>query len=216
MSIVSRGSSLTVHNPLFSVHKLRRNKLMQCFYWSITSKWRMLERCARSGPKKKAKTKTYNKEFPNHSIYLIKTGLNLTSNFSDQNNPNLNISVRMSWSISEILNETVQKKLAVVYYARRSREFLNLIISIIIHSCSFFKQYFFLHVLWSVIAAFAHTTSKRKKIPLMDELCAWPVGLVAWFSLRVRVVPGSTPRPARVSYSIFKTPCFISLFLCFK
>ena len=29
--------SLTVHNPLFSVHKLRLNKLMQCFYWSITS-----------------------------------------------------------------------------------------------------------------------------------------------------------------------------------
>ena len=32
----------------------------------------------------------------------------------DQNNPNLNISVRMSWSISEILKPF--KKLAVVYY----------------------------------------------------------------------------------------------------
>ena len=33
------GSSLTVKNPLFSVHKLWLNKLMQCFYWSINSKW---------------------------------------------------------------------------------------------------------------------------------------------------------------------------------
>ena len=31
-------SSLTVHNPLLSVHKLWLNKLMQCFYRSITSK----------------------------------------------------------------------------------------------------------------------------------------------------------------------------------
>ena len=50
----------------------------------------------------------------------------------------------MSWSISKILKPF--KKLAVVYYRcknwRRSREFLNLII----HSCSFFKQYLsFLH-----------------------------------------------------------------------
>jgi len=34
--------------------------------------------------------------------------------FLDQYNPNLNISARMSWSISEILNPF--KKLAVVYY----------------------------------------------------------------------------------------------------
>ena len=33
------GSSLTMHNPLFSVHKLWLNKLMQCFYWSVTLKW---------------------------------------------------------------------------------------------------------------------------------------------------------------------------------
>ena len=32
------GSTLKVHNPLFSVGKLLRNKLMQCFYWSIQSK----------------------------------------------------------------------------------------------------------------------------------------------------------------------------------
>ena len=32
------GSSLTAHNPLFFVHKLLLNNLMQCFYWSITSK----------------------------------------------------------------------------------------------------------------------------------------------------------------------------------
>ena len=33
------GSSLTEHNPLFSLHKLWLNKLMQYFCWSITSKW---------------------------------------------------------------------------------------------------------------------------------------------------------------------------------
>ena len=32
-------STVTVHNPLFSVGKLLRNKLMQRFYWSIQSKW---------------------------------------------------------------------------------------------------------------------------------------------------------------------------------
>ena len=37
--------------------------------------------------------------------------------------------------------------------------------------------------------------------------CAWPVGLVAWFSLRVREVPGSTPGQAQL-------PCIISLFVC--
>ena len=37
--------------------------------------------------------------------------------------------------------------------------------------------------------------------------CAWPVGLVAWFSLRVREVPGSTPGQAQLL-------CFISLFVC--
>ena len=29
---------LEVHNPLFSVGKLRRNKLMGRFYWSVRSK----------------------------------------------------------------------------------------------------------------------------------------------------------------------------------
>ena len=33
------GSTLKVHNPLFSVSKLLRNKVMQHFYWSIQSKW---------------------------------------------------------------------------------------------------------------------------------------------------------------------------------
>ena len=33
------GSTLKVYNPLFSVGKLLRNKLMQRFYWSIQSKW---------------------------------------------------------------------------------------------------------------------------------------------------------------------------------
>ena len=32
------GSSLKVHNPLFSVCKLRRSKLMRRFYWSVRSK----------------------------------------------------------------------------------------------------------------------------------------------------------------------------------
>ena len=32
------GSTVKVHNPLFSVGKLLRNKLMQRFYWSIQSK----------------------------------------------------------------------------------------------------------------------------------------------------------------------------------
>ena len=32
------GSTLKVHNPLFSVGKLLRNKLMQRFYLSIQSK----------------------------------------------------------------------------------------------------------------------------------------------------------------------------------
>ena len=54
------GSSLIVHNPLFFVHQLWQNKLMRCFYWSVSSKWRnAIERCARSGPKKL--TKIYNK-----------------------------------------------------------------------------------------------------------------------------------------------------------
>ena len=38
-AVVYVGSSLTVHNPLFFVHKLWLNKLMQCFYWSVSSKW---------------------------------------------------------------------------------------------------------------------------------------------------------------------------------
>ena len=33
------GRSLTVHNPLFFVHKLWLNKLMRCLYWSVSSKW---------------------------------------------------------------------------------------------------------------------------------------------------------------------------------
>ena len=33
------GSSLKLHKPLFSVHKLWPNKLMRRFYWSISSNW---------------------------------------------------------------------------------------------------------------------------------------------------------------------------------
>lgn len=32
------GSPLTVHNPLFFVLKLCLDKLMRCFYWSVSSK----------------------------------------------------------------------------------------------------------------------------------------------------------------------------------
>ena len=41
--------------------------------------------------------------------------------------------------------------------------------------------------------------------------CAWPVGLVAWFSLRVREVPGSTPGHAQLPYFFF-----LCLFVCFQ
>ena len=37
-AVVYVGSSLKLHNPLFSFGKLRQNKLMQRFYWSIRSK----------------------------------------------------------------------------------------------------------------------------------------------------------------------------------
>ena len=38
-AVVYVESSLTVHNPLFFVHKLWLNKLMWCFYWSVSLKW---------------------------------------------------------------------------------------------------------------------------------------------------------------------------------
>ena len=58
------GSYVTVSNRLFFVHKLWLNKLMQCFYRSVSSKWwecywTLIECCARSGQEKL--TKTYNK-----------------------------------------------------------------------------------------------------------------------------------------------------------
>ena len=45
----------------------------------------------------------------------------------------------------------------------------------------------------------------------------WPVGLVAWFSLRVREVPGSTPGQAPIFGHIFFVFffCFVCLFICF-
>ena len=42
------------------------------------------------------------------SLYLIKTRLNFTANFYTKITPNLNISARMSWSISEKF-EAVEK-----------------------------------------------------------------------------------------------------------
>ena len=38
-AVVYVGSSLTMHNPLFLVHKLWLNKLTWHFYWSVSSKW---------------------------------------------------------------------------------------------------------------------------------------------------------------------------------
>ena len=58
-AVVYVGSSLTVHSPLFFVHKLWLNKLMRCFYWSVQNERNAIESCARSAPKKL--TKTYNK-----------------------------------------------------------------------------------------------------------------------------------------------------------
>ena len=60
------GSSLTVHNPLFFVHKLWLNKLMRCLYWSVSSKW---WECywTLCNVRSKKLTKTYNKGFSNHS-----------------------------------------------------------------------------------------------------------------------------------------------------
>ena len=72
------------------------------------------------------------------SLYVIKTQLNFTSNFLEQITPSLNISITMSWSISEILK--LFKKLAVNIRCKNSQlhvEFLNLIIN----SCHF-KQCF--------------------------------------------------------------------------
>ena len=69
-------------------------------------------------------------------LYLIKTWLSFTSNFLDQNNSKSKKSARMSWSSYVSAFETTQnvllgsKTLGFI-------EFLNLII----HSCSFLKQY---------------------------------------------------------------------------
>ena len=38
-AVVYVGSSLTLHNLLFFVHKLWLKKIMRCFYWSVSSKW---------------------------------------------------------------------------------------------------------------------------------------------------------------------------------
>ena len=53
--------SLTVHNPLFFVHKLWLNKSMRCLYWSVSFKMiGMLLNVVHSQVQKKL-TKTYNK-----------------------------------------------------------------------------------------------------------------------------------------------------------
>ena len=38
-AVVNAGSSLTVHNPLFFVHNSKLKIFMQCFCWSVSSKW---------------------------------------------------------------------------------------------------------------------------------------------------------------------------------
>ena len=37
-AVAYAGHSLTMHNPLFFVHKFRLNKLMPCFYCPVSSK----------------------------------------------------------------------------------------------------------------------------------------------------------------------------------
>ena len=71
------GSSLKVHNPLFSVRKLWPNKLMGRVYWSIPSKWWEFywTLCTVSGPQKR-KTKQSD-EFQNHSNLLTMSKCNI-------------------------------------------------------------------------------------------------------------------------------------------
>ena len=73
------------------------------------------------------------------SLYLIKTQLNFTSKFLDQITPNLNISARMIWSISEILKPFKKSQECIIKFknSRLRLQFYNLII----YSCLFFKQY---------------------------------------------------------------------------
>ena len=52
-AVVYVGSSLKVHNPLFSFGKLRRSKLMGLFYWSVDQNdGNAIEHCTPSGPQK--------------------------------------------------------------------------------------------------------------------------------------------------------------------
>ena len=60
------------------------------------------------------------------TLYLMKTRLNFTSNFLDQNTPNLNVSARMSWSISVVWSFSKNSQ-SCIKNSRQSRQFLNLI-----------------------------------------------------------------------------------------
>ena len=51
----------------------------------------------------------------------------------------------------------------------------------------------------AVITPVESKSSSLKRL-FKSSLYVWPVGLVAWFSLWVREVPGSTPGQARVSF----------------
>ena len=69
------------------------------------------------------------------SLYLIKTQLNFTPNFLDQITPNLNISARMSWSLSEILKLLKSSQSSII---RRKNSWLHLeFLNLIKHFCHF-------------------------------------------------------------------------------
>ena len=63
-SVVYVERSLTMHNPLFFLHKLWLNKLMRRFLLVdfVQNDGNAIEHCARSGHDQNKQTKTYNKE----------------------------------------------------------------------------------------------------------------------------------------------------------
>ena len=78
-------------------------------------------------------------------LYLIKTRLNLTSNFLDQNNPKSEYLCKNELIYIkdfEAVQKNSQSRIIRFKNFRRRLEFLYLII----HSCSFFKQYITTHI----------------------------------------------------------------------
>ena len=67
-AVVYVGSSLTVHNPLFFVHKLCLSKLMPFFCWSESSKWMLLN--VVHGQFQKSLLKHITRGFPTIPLWL--------------------------------------------------------------------------------------------------------------------------------------------------